>query len=57
MKWIKLFEDFKNNNEHNRVSVGNMQKRLKSSTKVEQRDFNCKRFEEENPFYINAQIG
>ena len=34
-----------------------MQKRLKSSTKVEQRDFNCKRFEEENPFYINAQIG
>ncbi len=32
-----------------------MQKRLKSSAKVEIREFNIKRFEEENPFYISTK--
>jgi hypothetical protein len=32
-----------------------MQKRLKGSQKVEQRDFNNRRFEEDNPFYIGLK--
>ena len=32
-----------------------MQKRLKASQKVEQRDFNNRRFEEDNPFYIGLK--
>jgi hypothetical protein len=32
-----------------------MQKRLKSSAKVEIKEFNIKRFEEENPFYISTK--
>jgi hypothetical protein len=34
-----------------------MQKRLKDSTRAEQRDFNSTRFEQDNPYYISVKLG
>lgn len=36
-------------------NCNSMQKRLKGSQKVEHRDFNNRRFEEDNPFYIGLK--
>ena len=56
-----LFKDFPKYRKHNHLAyfssanVSSLQKRLKGTSRVEQRDFNIKRFEDENPFYISTK--
>lgn len=56
-----LFNDFPKYRMYNYLAyissanVSSLQKRLKGTSRVEQRDFNIKRFEDENPFYISTK--